>query len=408
MIRKDRRAFGMNKTLVESGVNLEQLRKDRLHKTQAEMIKRDIGALVLTDINNIRYTTGIAIMPLWTATNLAHYILVPVEGSPIVYEFTQAKFRAEEFYDDVRNAYYWQARFAEHLAAEKSNEWAADIKLQLQEWGFAETKIGVDKLDFYGFTALQQQQLHLVDADEPIERARQIKTMDEIELMRQSAAVCEAALYDLEKAIRPGVTENELLGVYWHKLCSLGGEYVFCRLLASGYKTNPWFHEAGSKLVRPGDLVGFDTDTIGPEGYACDISRTFLCGDIATAVQKEAYRVAYDFVMGVAEVLRPGLSFEQFMHEIPELPEAYYPQHYSTIVHGIGTDDEPPFIPYVDPQDKAVMPEGEFKENMVISVECYAGKVGEQDGVKLEDEVWITADGPVILSLYPYEEKLLS
>ncbi|NCF67943.1 MAG: hypothetical protein GWP61_18410, partial [Chloroflexi bacterium] len=211
MIRKDRRAFGMNKTLVESGVNLEQLRKDRLHKTQAEMIKRDIGALVLTDINNIRYTTGIAIMPLWTATNLAHYILVPVEGSPIVYEFTQAKFRAEEFYDDVRNAYYWQARFAEHLAAEKSNEWAADIKLQLQEWGFAETKIGVDKLDFYGFTALQQQQLHLVDADEPIERARQIKTMDEIELMRQSAAVCEAALYDLEKAIRPGVTENELL-----------------------------------------------------------------------------------------------------------------------------------------------------------------------------------------------------
>jgi Xaa-Pro aminopeptidase len=106
MIRKDRRALGMNKTLVESGVNLEQLRQDRLHKTQAEMKKRDIGALELTDINNIRYTTGIAIMPLWTATNLAHYVLVPVEGSPIVYEFTQAKFRAEEFYDIVRNAYY--------------------------------------------------------------------------------------------------------------------------------------------------------------------------------------------------------------------------------------------------------------------------------------------------------------
>lgn len=407
MIRQDRRALGMHKTFVETGVNLEQLRQDRLHKTQAEMAKRDIGALVLTDINNIRYTTGLAVMPLWTATNLAHYVIVPASGSPIVYEFTQARFRAETFYDEVRSAYYWQARFAEHLAAEKSGEWAADIHYQLKAWGVADAKVGVDKLDFYGFTALQQTGLHLVDADEPIERARQIKLMAEIDLMRHAAAVCEAALYDMQQAIRPGVTENELLGVYWHKLCALGGEYVFCRLLASGYKTNPWFHEAGHKMVRPGDLVGFDTDTIGPEGYACDISRTFLCGDKPTPTQKEAYRVAYDFVMGVAEVLRPGLSFAQFMREIPQLPAAYWPQHYSTIVHGIGTDDEPPFIPYLDPQDTAVMPEGEFKENMVVSVECYAGKVGEQDGVKLEDEVWITADGPVIISLYPYEEKLL-
>jgi len=46
------------------------------------------------------------------------------------------------------------------------------------------------------------------------------------------------------------------------------------------------------------------------------------------------------------------------------------------------------------------MPDGEFQENMIISVEFYAGKVGEQDGVKLEDEVLITADGLVLLSLY--------
>jgi Xaa-Pro aminopeptidase len=53
------------------------------------------------------------------------------------------------------------------------------------------------------------------------------------------------------------------------------------------------------------------------------------------------------------------------------------------------------------------MPEGEFKANMVVAVECYAGKVGAKDGVKLEDEVWVSADGPVVLSLYPYDAKLL-
>ena len=72
-------------------------------------------------------------------------------------------------------------------------------------------------------------------------------------------------------------------------MLSLGGEHCFSRLLSTGHKTNPWFHEAGSKLVRPGDLVAFDTDMMGPEGYVCDISRTFLCGDKPTPAQKEAY-----------------------------------------------------------------------------------------------------------------------
>jgi Xaa-Pro dipeptidase len=77
------------------------------------------------------------------------------------------------------------------------------------------------------------------------------------------------------------------------------------------------------------------------------------------------------------------------------------------VLHSVGTDDEPPSFPFPD-EPGAERLDGEFRENMVVSVEFYAGKVGEQDGVKLEDEVLITADGPVMLSLYPYEERLLA
>ena len=258
----------------------------------------------------------------------------------------------------------------------------------------------------YGFTALQQQGLRLTDADDAIEAARTIKTPDEIDLMRQSCAVAEAALFDMERAIRPGISENELLAIYWHRMLALGGEYCFSRLIVSGCKTNPWFQEAGSKLVRPGDLVAIDTDMIGPEGYACDISRTFLCGDVASAEQKEAYKVAHDFIQGCIELIKPGVSYADFVARCPAIPDAYKAQRYGVIVHGIGTDDEPPNIPFPgDPYTD--MYEGEFKENMVLAVECYAGKVGAQDGVKLEDEVWVTADGAAVLSLYPYEAKLL-
>lgn len=406
-VSRDRRVLGQANTLLERGVDFERLRRDRLRKVQGEMRARNIGALLLNGTTNIRYATGICVMPLWTATNLAHYVLVPAEGEPVIFEMSQAKFRAGEFFSDVRNAYHWQARFAETLAAERSIEWAAEIRGVLREWGLSDASLGVDCLDYHGFSALQSQGLRLVDADEPVEAARIVKTRDEIELLRQSATVCEAALYDLEEAIRPGVSENELLGVFHHKMLSLGGEHCFTRLLCSGHKTNPWYHEAGSKLVRPGDLVAFDTDMIGPEGYACDISRTFVCGENPTPEQREAYRVAFEFTQELACRLKPGLTYSEFLENLPEYPDGYGEQRYSYVLHGIGTDDEPPFLPFPDEPD-ASLPEGEFREDMVVSVEFYAGKVGGQNGVKLEDEVWISADGPVMLSLYPYEETLLS
>ena len=406
-VPRDRRVPGRMGTLQERGVDFERLRGERLEKVQVEMASRDIGALLLTDTINIRYTTGISVMPLWTATNLAHYVLVPATGSPVVFEMACARFRAEEFFSDVRNAYHWQARFAEQMAPERSAEWASEIQSLLREWDVADEKVGVDCLDYYGFTALQSQGLRLADADELIEAARKIKTPDEIQLLRQSAAICEAALYDVQQAIRPGVSEHELLGVFQQRLISLGGEHCFTRMLATGHRTNPWFQEASSKLVRPGDLVAFDTDATGPEGYICDVSRTFLCGDRPTPDQREAYRVAHDFVQEVAARLRPGLAYEDLVEDLPDYPPAYGEQRYPYVLHGIGSDDEPPFLAFPD-EPGVEKPEGEFRENMVVSVEFYAGAVGGQDGVKLEDEVWVGPDGPVMLSLYPYEEVFLS
>jgi Xaa-Pro aminopeptidase len=111
-------------------------------------------------------------------------------------------------------------------------------------------------------------------------------------------------------------------------------------------------------------------------------------------------------VQAAIELIRPGRSFAEFVALCPALPEAYQAQRYGVIVHGIGTDDEPPNIPFPgDPHTD--MPEGEFVENMVLAVECYAGKRGAQDGVRLEDEVWVTGDGATVLSLYPYDAKLL-
>lgn len=387
-------------------VDLDRLRRGRLARVQREMTARQIGALVLTDIVNIRYCTGVAVMPLWTAVNIAHYVVVPVTGDPVIFEYGGAEFRQRKFWPDVRPSMFWQARLTDADSPAKAAVWAKDIKGVLDERGLAGARIGIDVLDYNGYSALDAQGLELTDADRAMSAARMIKLPDEIELMKRSCVVAQSALRDLEQAIQPGVSENELLAVFWHRVLALGGEHCFTRLIVSGQKTNPWYHEADEKKVALGELVAIDTDMTGPDGYVADFSRTFLCGEKPSAEQKEAYRVAHDFVQGCAALIAPGLAFSDFVARCPDLPAAYREQAYGVIVHGIGTDDESPNIPMPgDPYTE--MPEGEFQENMVVAVECYAGKVGAADGVKLEDEVWVSAEGPVVLSQYPYDSKLL-
>ena len=121
--------------------------------------------------------------------------------------------------------------------------------------------------------------------------------------------------------------------------------------------------------------------------------------------------MAYDCVVGMFDLVRPGLTFAEFAHKAPQLPEAYKAQRYGAMVHQAGLEDEGPGIPYPDDDrgPRRIMPEREIKENMILCLECYAGKaVGAPFGVKLEDQILVTRDGAQLLCTYPYDAKLLS
>src|SRR5206468_10122011 len=87
---------------------------------------------------------------------------------------------------------------------------------------------------------------------------------------------------------------------------------------------------------------------------------------------KEAYRVAYDCVNAMRDLVRPGITFEEFARKAPRLPDAYVPQRYPTMVHQAGLEDEGPGIPYPDDErgPRRIMPDREIKENMVLCLEC--------------------------------------
>ena len=393
-----------------SEIDFSALRAGRLARLQQMMHRHEIPICLFYNPGNIRYATGTEVMGVWTATTLARYALVPADGAPIMFEYMNSIHVSEKFVDDVRPAPNWQYKATEGLAA--ANRWAEEIKSAMNELGCAGEPLAVDKLDGYGFMALQNAGITVTDPSPATVDSREVKTPEEVQLMIVNGGAGDAMLSAFEEAIRPGIREYELMGVINKALFDHHGEFMFTRLIASGTNTNPWMSEAHDKVIQPGDLVGIDTDSNAYEGYVVDISRTFLCGDIASEGQKEAYRIAYDCVNGMRELMKPGMTFEEFGHAAPKLPPEYRNGRYGAMAHQAGLEDEGPGIPYPDDDRRGgwgvTFPNRTIQENMVFCLECYAGKDGAPYGVKLEDQVLVTKDGAIPFSTYPFEAKLLA
>ena len=178
-------------------------------------------------------------------------------------------------------------------------------------------------------------------------------------------------------------------------------------MLASGDRINPWFQEASERRVEAGDLVGFDTDMIGPFGYCADISRTFFCGPgRPTRRQRQLYRHALDEIEHNLTLVRDGVSMDEMRRRAFVQPEEFHAHRYTCIMHGVGMCDEAPRLLYPDDR-RSEHYDYILREGMVVCIESFVGSVGELDGIKLEQQVLVTKDGYELLSTYPLEEALL-
>lgn len=384
-------------------VDMPGLRAERLARLQAAMRDAEVPACLFFHPANIRYATGTSVMDVWAAETFARHCVVPADGDPVLFECDTSREVSARHVRDVRPAVTWQ--FMPARAEQVVAGWAAEMAALLRELGVADGPLGLDRLDTHGFLALSAAGIRLVDSAAITAAARDVKTPQEIELLKICGAIGDAILHDFEQAIEPGVREHELLAVMTESLIRRQGEYVFTRLVSSGRNTNPWGSEARDKAVMPGDLVAVDTDAYGYEGYMIDVSRTFLCGDWPSAGQVELYRVAHEQMIAMRETLRPGMSYDAFARAIPTLPERFLAQRYECMVHGAGLEDESPTIYYPgqapNPTDVEIVP------GMALCFECYVGEVGGPYGVKLEDQVLVTEHGAEPLCTFPYDATLL-
>ena len=383
-------------------VDLARLRAGRLVRLQAELRARSLEACLLFNEPNVRYATGASAMPIWSNTTFVRCALVPAEGRPILFEHpnSQHLFRGVEA--DVRPMHAWEFYddTTTHAAA-----FASETVAALRELGVS-GPLAVDRLGTPGYLALQREGIAIVDSAPATTAAREIKTPEEILLFDLNGAILMEMLRNFERALVPGARERDLLAILASTLLRKGGEHLATSTVCSGPNTNPWRAEATARVLRRGDPVYVDTDAVGVEGYFFCVSRTFLCGDVApTPAQREVYGVAHDWLLRFQEMIRPGITCRELALTAPRLPGKFMPQRYEVMFHGIGLEEESPSVAY--PEDAQPNGERVLRENMVLVAELYCGEAGGSDGVKLGNQLVVTASGTRDLVPYPMCDALL-
>ena len=140
-------------------------------------------------------------------------------------------------------------------------------------------------------------------------------------------------------------------------------------------------------------------------GFYNDISRSWVIGERRpTSVQAMLLDISSAQIAHNVDLLRPGMSFVELASKAYRLPDAYLSNRYADLVHGCGLGVEYPFVLYPEDADDG-MYDGRFEANIIVCVESYVGALDGPEGVKLEQSVLITDDGPEVLSELPLDAR---
>ncbi len=383
-------------------IDMARLYAYRLERLRGALRNAGAAMCVLVSPISLRYAVDYRTYGLFQSHVPTTYLFVPVEGPLVIH----GVYGLPPMVEETRPARPLNFFDGGHELTEAARLFAEDVVRYLSEIGTNNRRVAVEYVNPSITQALLQRGLEVIDGVTVSEEARVIKSPDEIACMRWAIGVAELGIAKMRQALRPGVTELQLWGLLNYTNLANNGDWHDGRMLASGPRINPWLQEATQRQVEAGDLVGFDTDMVGPFGYFADISRTFHCGPAKpTRRQKELYRLAVGEIEHNLALLRPGITLFEFQQRALVLPEEYHANAYTCLIHGVGMADEYPRVNPVFGTPSHY--DGTLEAGMVVCVESYVGAVGESDGVKLEQQVLLVEDGYEILSTYPLERALL-
>ncbi|MFC8845955.1 MULTISPECIES: M24 family metallopeptidase [unclassified Micromonospora] len=415
--------FGMNVVDWESRVDVDRLRRERLARLKHQLQGSEVGALLTFDFHNIRYMTATHI-GTWAMDKLIRFALLPRGGEPVLWDFGSAA-RHHQLYapwldyrtgDDVAEGARGTSgaragisvlRGAFHPDSGVAEAVAQKIYEELERYGLHTSPVGVDVLEMPILQALRAKGIEVVDGQQVFLEARRIKTPDEITLLTTAASMVDAAYDDLYGFLRPGVRENETVGLVAKRLYDLGSEHVEGVNAISGERCSPHPHVFSDRLLRPGDPAFFDI-LHSFMGYRTCYYRTFAVGS-ASRAQVDAYKRCREYMDRAIELVKPGATTADIVSVWPTAQEFGFADEEAAFAlqygHGVGLSiwEKPIFSRLVSLEHPEVLQEG-----MVFALETYWPSADGVGAARIEEELVVTADGAEVITKFPAEELLVA
>lgn len=423
---------GTNAVDWEARVDFDRLRDERLARIKAELDRSELGAVLAFDFSNIRYMSSTHI-GTWAMDKLIRFSLLTRNTDPIVWDFGSAA-KHHKLYNpwlDTTTAEMDADPNAPHEGAKRprlesgaragistlrgafppdaeiAEKVAKKIKRELDKFGVADQPLGVDVIELPILFALQKEGIRVVDGQQLFMEARRVKTGDEIRLLTQAASMVDAAYEELYRFLRPGVRENECVGLVAKTLYDLGSEYVEGVNAISGERCSPHPHVFSDRLIRPGDPAFFDI-LHSWNGYRTCYYRTFAVGS-ASSAQRDAYTRAREYMDRAIALVKPGATTADIVKVWPTAQEFGFADEEAAFAlqygHGVGLSiwEKPIFSRLTSLDHPEVLQEGN-----VFALETYWPSADGWGAARIEEEVVVTADGCRVITKFPAEELLVA
>jgi Xaa-Pro aminopeptidase len=394
----------------EERVDFRRLHAYRLGRAQEAIAKAGLGAVLVFDMNNIRYITSTHIGE-WARDKVARFALLTATGDPILWDFGSAakahRLHAPWLPQENSRAGMTGLRGSVAPEAGLSNDVARNVKEILRERGVADEPLGVDIAELPMIFALQGCGIKVVDGQQAMLDARQIKSQDEIMLLTMSAALVDGVYQTIYEALKPGIRENELVALANKQLYDMGSEDVEAINAISGERGFPHPHVFSDRLIRPGDQAFFDIIQ-SFNGYRTCYYRTFNVGR-ATQSQRDAYKKARGWIDAAIDLVKPGVTTDQIAKVWPKAEEFGFANEMEAFAlqfgHGLGLAlHERPIISRLNSLTNPV----EIQEGMVFALETYCPADDGHSAARIEEEVVVTATGHEVITLFPAEELVIA
>jgi Xaa-Pro aminopeptidase len=393
----------------EQRIDFDRLRRERLGRITDMLAKSELGALLCFDMNNVRYITSTNIGS-WAQDKISRFTLLPQNDEPILWDFGSAARHHQQncpWMGERSRAGIPLMRGAMTPEMGRSEDVARKIKIELEKRGLLKEPLGVDVVEPPIMFALQKEGINVVDGQQLMSDAREIKTVDEISLLTQAAGMVDAAYYELYKAMRPGMRESDAVGLVAKILYESGSEYVEGVNAISGERCSPHPHIFSDRAYRPGDPVYYDI-LHSYMGYRTCYYRSFAISSASRALV-DAYKRCRDYLDAAIELVRPGRTTAEIASVWPKAQEFGFPNEEAAFAlqmgHGIGLAIwEKPMISRLVSLEHP----HEIKPGMVFALETFWPSTDGWSAARIEEEIVVTPTGHEVITRFPAEELLIA